>query len=98
MNTADVREISSTQALFWAIALPVTVTIGGLSLFTAYGGYFFRRQRGKSRYLPQESKELVFLDAKSQGDVEERLVAKWYTRLRFRRQSFSSGSDITSVA
>lgn len=29
--------MNSTQALFWAIALPVTVSIGALSLVAAYG-------------------------------------------------------------
>jgi Mg2+ and Co2+ transporter CorA len=38
MNTVDVRDMGSTQTLFWAVALPVTATVGGMSLLTAYGG------------------------------------------------------------
>jgi hypothetical protein len=38
MNTADIRDMGSTQTLFWAVALPVTAAVGGLSLLAAYGG------------------------------------------------------------
>ncbi|EUC47446.1 hypothetical protein COCMIDRAFT_34980 [Bipolaris oryzae ATCC 44560] len=37
MNTSDIRDMNSNQALFWAIALPVTATIGAISLVAAYG-------------------------------------------------------------
>ncbi|KAH6616338.1 hypothetical protein C7974DRAFT_427340 [Boeremia exigua] len=38
MNTIDVRDMESTQTLFWAVALPVTAVVGGLSMLAAYGG------------------------------------------------------------
>lgn len=38
MNTVDVRDMASTQTLFWAVALPVTAAVGGMSLLAAYGG------------------------------------------------------------
>jgi hypothetical protein len=38
MNTVDVRNMDSTQTLFWAIALPVTAAVGGIALLAAYGG------------------------------------------------------------
>ncbi|EOA81893.1 uncharacterized protein SETTUDRAFT_173693 [Exserohilum turcica Et28A] len=37
MNTSDIRNMDSSQTLFWAIALPVTASIGTLSLMAAYG-------------------------------------------------------------
>jgi hypothetical protein len=43
MNTVDVRDMASTQTLFWAIALPVTAAVGGISLLAAYGGPSYRR-------------------------------------------------------
>jgi hypothetical protein len=43
MNTIDVRDMASTQTLFWAIALPVTAAVGGISLMAAYGGPSYRR-------------------------------------------------------
>lgn len=36
MNTSDIRDMNSDQTLFWAIALPVTGTIGTISLIAAY--------------------------------------------------------------
>ncbi|KAJ5020311.1 hypothetical protein PSV08DRAFT_223167 [Bipolaris maydis] len=36
MNTSDIRDMDSDQTLFWAIALPVTITIGTISLIAAY--------------------------------------------------------------
>jgi hypothetical protein len=44
MNTVDVRDMASTQRLFWIVALPVTAAVGGMSLLAAYGG--------SSRHLP----------------------------------------------
>jgi hypothetical protein len=32
----------STQTLFWAVAIPVTATVGSISLLTAYGGPLYR--------------------------------------------------------
>ncbi|KAI4937702.1 hypothetical protein J4E85_000137 [Alternaria conjuncta] len=40
MNTTDIRDMSSSQALFWAIAIPATAVIGGLSLTIAYHGTY----------------------------------------------------------
>ncbi|KAF2831522.1 hypothetical protein CC86DRAFT_140153 [Ophiobolus disseminans] len=49
MNTSDVRGMDSTQGLFWAVALPVTVTIGAMSMLAAYGGPWLRDQMRKAR-------------------------------------------------
>jgi hypothetical protein len=38
MNTVDIRDMDSSQWIFWATALPVTATIGGVSLLLAYYG------------------------------------------------------------
>jgi hypothetical protein len=38
MNTIDIRDMDSSQSLFWAIAIPVTALIGGFSLLIAYYG------------------------------------------------------------
>ncbi|KAH7084892.1 hypothetical protein BKA63DRAFT_4741 [Paraphoma chrysanthemicola] len=38
MNTSDIRNMGSSQSLFWAIALPATAMIGGLSLLVAFRG------------------------------------------------------------
>lgn len=38
MNTVDIRDMDSSQWIFWATALPVTATIGGVSLVLAYYG------------------------------------------------------------
>jgi hypothetical protein len=38
MNTADIRNMNSSQGLFWTIAIPVTALIGGFSLLIAYYG------------------------------------------------------------
>ncbi|KAI4636059.1 hypothetical protein J4E83_001013 [Alternaria metachromatica] len=38
MNTVDIRDMENTQGLFWAIAIPTTALIGGLSLLIAYRG------------------------------------------------------------
>lgn len=38
MNTVDVRDMESSQWLFWAIAIPVTAAVGATSLLAAYGG------------------------------------------------------------
>jgi len=40
MNTTDIRDMSSSQALFWVIAIPATTLIGGLSLMIAYHGTY----------------------------------------------------------
>lgn len=39
-NTTDIRDMSSSQALFWVIAIPATTLIGGLSLMIAYHGTY----------------------------------------------------------
>ena len=33
MNTADIRDMNKQQWVFWATAIPVTITVIGLSLF-----------------------------------------------------------------
>ncbi|KAF2193353.1 hypothetical protein K469DRAFT_551060 [Zopfia rhizophila CBS 207.26] len=38
MNTADIRNTNYTQGFFWAIALPVTASIVGISVLVAYQG------------------------------------------------------------
>jgi hypothetical protein len=38
MNTVDIRDMGSSQTLFWSIAIPVTTLIGGVSLLIAYHG------------------------------------------------------------
>jgi hypothetical protein len=44
MNTADMRNLENNQSIFWAVALPLTALIGGLSLIVAYGGTQLRER------------------------------------------------------
>ncbi|KAH7094539.1 hypothetical protein FB567DRAFT_5930 [Paraphoma chrysanthemicola] len=44
MNTSDIRDMGSTQSLFWATALPATALIGGLSLLVAFRGSALKTQ------------------------------------------------------
>lgn len=36
MDAKDIRDMGSSQALFWVIAIPATALIGSLSLLIAY--------------------------------------------------------------
>ena len=38
MNTVDIRDIASSQALFWAIAVPLTITMITVTLFIGFKG------------------------------------------------------------
>ncbi len=49
MNTSDVRNMNTDQSLFWAIALPVTAMVGGLSMLAAYGDFAMRNGFERSR-------------------------------------------------
>ena len=42
MNTVDIRNSNSSQALFWAISLPLTAFIVALSLLVGFKGYQIR--------------------------------------------------------
>ena len=42
MNTVDIRNSDSSQALFWAISLPLTVVVVALSLLVGFKGYQIR--------------------------------------------------------
>lgn len=42
MNTSDLRDMETTQVLFWQVALPLTATIGVISLLVAYKGSLIR--------------------------------------------------------
>jgi hypothetical protein len=44
MNTSDMRDLENNQSIFWAVALPLTAVIGGLSLLVAYGGTQIRER------------------------------------------------------
>lgn len=43
MNTADIRDMGATQERFWAVAVPVTVTVMGTATFLAYKGDLIRK-------------------------------------------------------
>ncbi|PVH95033.1 hypothetical protein DM02DRAFT_675778 [Periconia macrospinosa] len=45
MNTTDIRDIELDQRIFWAVALPTTAVIGGVSLLVAYGDVGERVER-----------------------------------------------------
>jgi hypothetical protein len=38
MNTVDIRDMGSTQSIFWSIAIPLTVVTMGTALFVGYNG------------------------------------------------------------
>ncbi|KAI1745226.1 hypothetical protein F4680DRAFT_401433 [Xylaria scruposa] len=40
MNTVDIRDTDSKQWLFWAVSIPVTVSIVGLAMTMAYQGHY----------------------------------------------------------
>jgi hypothetical protein len=55
MNTVDIRDMDSSQWIFWATALPVTATIGGVSLLLAYYGTQMRDSLHESGRSVQRS-------------------------------------------
>ncbi|KAF2674614.1 hypothetical protein BT63DRAFT_15750 [Microthyrium microscopicum] len=62
MNTVDIRNLQSTQSLFWIVACSLTVGVVGFSLFLAfYGGDLmeaFIEWRAKRKPFPRRLKNL----------------------------------------
>ena len=50
MNTVDIRNSDSSQALFWAISLPLTTVIVALSLLVGFKGYQIREAFEKREF------------------------------------------------
>jgi hypothetical protein len=46
MNTSDIRDMNSTQKVFWEIAMPLTAVVMGTMLFIAYNGDELRDRLG----------------------------------------------------
>jgi hypothetical protein len=70
MNTVEIRDMNSTQSLFWAVALPVTATVGGLSMLAAYGGPTIRQYWKKLKKIKVEIRFVPL--SRSRADDEER--------------------------
>lgn len=77
MNTSDVRNMASGQSFFWAVALPVTAAIGGLSLLIAFRGEALKDQingvfkaNPQNNFRPKRKERLL--------DVEEQKSSSWY--------------------
>ena len=50
MNTVDIRNSDSSQALFWAISLPLTAFVVALSLLVGFKGYQIREMIEKREF------------------------------------------------
>ncbi|KAF3050681.1 hypothetical protein E8E11_009871 [Didymella keratinophila] len=72
MNTIDVRDMNSTQTLFWAVALPVTAAVGGLSLLAAYGGPMLQRQFQSLKKIRFEVQLITFKRSRSDDEEQPR--------------------------
>jgi hypothetical protein len=82
MNTTDIRDMGSSQRLFWAIAIPVTALIGGVSLIVAYygtriwdelrrAGTMLANTKVKVTYMPpSRSRKQRLKDEEKVGDGE----------------------------
>jgi hypothetical protein len=83
MNTVDVRDMASTQKLFWIVALPVTAAVGGMSLLAAYGGSSRHRPTRSLRNLSFEIRLPVF--EKKHPDDEEKTFTSFMDKTRSTR-------------
>ncbi|KAF2627016.1 hypothetical protein BU25DRAFT_411124 [Macroventuria anomochaeta] len=80
MNTVDVRDMASTQTLFWAVALPVTAVVGGLSLLAAYGGPSLQRHIQNLKKIKIEVQFFTFKRQRSDDEERPRLDHEEKTR------------------
>jgi hypothetical protein len=80
MNTVDVRDMASTQKLFWIVALPVTAAVGGMSLLAAYGGSSRHRPTRGLRNLSFKIRLPVF--EKKHHDDEEKIFTSSMDKIR----------------
>jgi hypothetical protein len=83
MNTVDVRDMASTQKLFWAVALPVTAAVGGMSLLAAYGVSSRHRPTQGLRNLSFGIRLPVF--EKKNLDDEEKIFTSSMDKIRSTR-------------
>ncbi|CAI6341476.1 unnamed protein product [Periconia digitata] len=76
MNTRDIRDLDYDQSLFWAVALPLTALIGGISLLVAYGrlderfeelSQSLREKKGHRSHLPDLS---IIRRSRDEEDVD----------------------------
>ncbi|KAF2133023.1 hypothetical protein P153DRAFT_429025 [Dothidotthia symphoricarpi CBS 119687] len=74
MSTTDVRDMDSTQTLFWAIALPVTVAVGGVSLLATYGGPSIQHQSHQFMELRDRIKLITSKRQRSEDEEQIRPV------------------------
>ena len=74
MNTVDVRDMGSTQTLFWAVALPVTAAVGGMSLLAAYGGPALQRHVQRLKKMRIEVQFFTFERRRSDDEEQLHLV------------------------
>lgn len=95
MNTTDIRDMNSDQTLFWAIALPVTATVGGLSLIAAYGGVAIADRFNKLKNSIGERRQPIIRPLRTwhrerpKTDEEKAHVSdRVATRMHKRRQDF----------
>lgn len=70
MNTSDIRDIDNSQVIFWIVAIPLTIVVGGLSLLVAYGGPPLRAQAQKLRKYKAEMQPISL--RRKRGDDEEK--------------------------
>ncbi|KAF3041593.1 hypothetical protein E8E12_009247 [Didymella heteroderae] len=95
MNTIDVRDMSSTQTLFWAVALPVTAGVGGLSLLAAYGGPMLQRCFQNLRKVRFEvqlitfKKSCSFDEEQPRHDKDENTIPPRQVERRDKRSMFT---------
>lgn len=75
MNTADIRDMSNSQATFWIMAVPVTIAVVSVAMFVAYKGdtvrEYFSGHRHNFRLRGQRRKNIS-----PKRDAGERLPQK----------------------
>ncbi|KAF2737510.1 hypothetical protein EJ04DRAFT_574474 [Polyplosphaeria fusca] len=107
MNTTDTRNIEKNQTIFWAVALPTTAVIGGLSLLIAYGKIgdrleafreALRQSRSLRRHNDLASKQIHWRNRDEeetvQTDAKLPLLSSSVNRRRAEKKSLAMGSNL----
>jgi hypothetical protein len=85
MNTSDIRNMTNSQGVFWSIALPVTATVGGLSMLAAYGGPAIQAQLEKLKGYRLRIEPLSF--RKRHNNMDEENTGRPYDGMIPREQT-----------
>lgn len=99
MNTADVRDTTSTQIVYWAVSLPLTLLTIGVALLIGFKaervqeslGEMFGKQHHANSAIAQQG-SMQTLPERSTGRAIKGVVSKTQNILRFRRKTATSDS------